>query len=200
MITSVWVLHEVGNGAETEQRPEEERVHFILLEQGFPIPVFNIWTFTLDQDKGTKTAADVSVNDNLRQRGLEPAYGPGYTTEISIPSATVVRALPFVRVVYLYPTFEQKRRWNTVSDTIEGRDESKAGQNGSFTRDFAATRKRELEESQAQLNLAAFSHYKGATPDWTYTRDSSGGDGVTIFVPDTGAAIDGPYWQVCEKA
>jgi hypothetical protein len=200
LITSVWVLHEVGNGAETEQRPEEERIHFILLEQGFPIPVFNVWTLALDQNKGTKTASDASVNDDLRQRGLEPAYGPGYTTEITLPKATIIRALPFVRVVYLHPTFEQKRRWDIVSDAIEGRDESNDSQNRPFPRGFAATRKRELEESQAQMNLAAFSHYKGTTPDWTYTRDSSGGEGVTIFVPDTGAAIDGPHWQVCQKA
>ncbi|KAH8771872.1 hypothetical protein F5883DRAFT_642539 [Diaporthe sp. PMI_573] len=195
LITSVWVLHEVGNGAETEPRPEEERIHFILLEQGFPIPVFNVWTLTLDQNKGTKTASDASVNDDLRQRGLEPAYGPGYTTEITLPKATIIRALPFVRVVYLHPTFEQKRRWDIVSDAIEGRDESNDSQNRPFPRGFAATRKRELEESQAQMNLAAFSHYKGTTPDGTYTRDSSGGEGVTIFVPDTGAAIDGPHWQ-----
>lgn len=203
LVTSVWVLHDVGNvehGERGEQLPEEERLHFILFEQGFPITVFDVWTFVLDSNKGTKTAADASVNDDLRRRGLEPAYGPGYTTEITIPMATLIRLLPFVRVVYLHPTFEQKKKWGTLLDSIEERNERNDKQNHPFPRGFAATRKRDLEEGQAQMNLAAFSHYKGATPDWTYTRDSSGGDGVTIFVPDSGAAIDGPFWQASQKA
>lgn len=36
LITSVWGLHEIGKGAVTEQKPVEERLHFILLERGFP--------------------------------------------------------------------------------------------------------------------------------------------------------------------
>ncbi|KAK7706363.1 hypothetical protein SLS64_007703 [Diaporthe eres] len=88
----------IGKGAVTEQKPVEERLHFILLEKGFPISIFNIWTFALDQNRGTKTAADASVNDDLKQRGLDPAYGPGYTTRITIPKATLIRMIPFVRV------------------------------------------------------------------------------------------------------
>lgn len=125
LVTSVWVLHEVGNvehGEQGGQLPGEERLHFILLEQGFPITVFDVWTFLLDSNKGTETAGDASVNDDLRRRGLEPAYGPGYTTEITMPMATLIRLMPFVRVVYLHPTFEQKKKWGTLLDAIEERD------------------------------------------------------------------------------
>ncbi|POS71208.1 hypothetical protein DHEL01_v210396 [Diaporthe helianthi] len=209
VITSVWVLNEIGNGEETVQQPDEERVHFILLEQGFSIPVFHLWTFTLDEDKGTKTAIDTSVNDDLTQRGLEPAYGPGYTTKITIPQATIVRALPFVRIVYMYPTFDQKRRWDTMiyygpdgSEGSEGSEgswrsgDSKASQNRSSENGVAATRKRGLEQNQAQRNLAAFSHHKGVAEEFTYTRDSSGGEGVAIFITDSGGSIDGPFWRL----
>lgn len=200
LITSVWGLHEISKGQVTEQKPVEERLHFILLEKGFPINVYNIWTFTLDQNRGTKTAANASVNDNLKQRGLKPAYGPGYTTKITIPKATLIRLIPFVRVVYLHPTFEQKRRWDIVLDALEGRSANRIGQNRSLHSGFGISRKRELEEGQAQMNLAAFSHRKGSLPDWEYTRDLSGGNGVTIFVPDSGATIDGLAWQVSHKA
>lgn len=205
LVTSVWVLNEIGQGEETVEEPDEDRVHFILLEQGFSIPIFHLWTFTLDENKGTKTAVDASVNDDLTQRGLEPAYGPGYTTRITVPKATIVRALPFVRIVYTHPTFDQKRRWGLMHDPEGGwggwgSDGSKASQNHFFGRGFSATRKRELEQSQAQRNLAAFSHYKGVEDQFTYTRDSSGGEGVTIFITDTGGSIDGPFWQVSQKA
>lgn len=200
LITSVWGLHEIGKGAVTEQKPVEERLHFILLDQGFPITIFNIWTFALDQNRGTKTAADASVNDDLKQRGLKPAYGPGYTTKINIPKAALIRLIPFVRVVYLHPTFEQKRRWSLVLDALEGTHANRVSQNRSFPRSSSAFGKRELEDGQAQLNLAAFSHRKGMFPNWEYTRDSSGGNGITIFVPDSGASIDGPAWQVSHQA
>lgn len=200
LITSVWGLHEISKGQMTDQRPVEERLHFILLERGFPISIFNIWTFALDQDKGTKTAANASVNDGLKQRGLKPAYGPGYTTKLAIPKATLIRLIPFVRVVYLHPTFEQNKRSSTVLGVLEGKNANRIGQKRSFSSGFATSRKRELEESQAQMNLAAFSHHKGLDPDWEYMRDSSGGNGVTIFVPDSGATIDGLAWQVSRKA
>lgn len=196
LITSVWGLHEIGKGAVTEQKPVEERLHFILLEKGFPISIFNIWTFALDQNRGTKTAADASVNDHLKQRGLDHAYGPGYTTRITIPKGKLIRLIPFVRVVYLHPTFEQKKRWSIVLDALEGTHANRISRNQSFSMDSSASGKRELEDGQAQMNLAAFSHRKGMFPNWEYTRDSSGGNGVTIFVPDSGASIDGPAWQV----
>lgn len=200
LITSVWGLHEISKRQMTDQRPVEERLHFILLERGFPISIFNIWTFALDQDRGTKTAANASVNDGLKQRGLKPAYDPGYTTKITIPKATLIRLIPFVRVVYLHPTFEQSKRSSTVLGVLEGKNANRIGQKRSFSSGFATSRKRELEESQAQMNLAAFSHHRSSDQDWEYTRDSSGGNGVTIIVPDSGATIDGLAWQVSRKA
>lgn len=122
LVTSVWVLNGIGQGEETVEELDEDRVHFILLEQGFSILIFHLWTFTIDEDKGTKTAIDAPVNDDLTRRGLEPAYGPGYTARITIPKATIVRALPFVRIVYMHPNFDQKRRWGTMSD--EGSEEA----------------------------------------------------------------------------
>lgn len=199
LLTSVWGLHEISKGQAMEQKPMEERAHFILLEKGFPISIFNTWTFILDQNKGTKTAADPSVNDDLKQRGLKPAYGPGYTTKITIPKAKLIKLIPFVRVVYLHPTFEQKKLW-PVLNALDGRQADRISLNRSYSSGFATSQKRELEEGQAQMNLAAFSHRKGSPPNWDYTRDSSGGNGVTVFVPDSGARIDGPAWQVSHKA
>lgn len=199
LLTSVWGLHEISKGQVTEENPVEERSHFILLEKGFPITIFNIWTFYLDQNKGYKTAADPSVNDDLKQRGLKPAFGPGYTTKITITKGKLIKLIPFVRVVYLHPTFEEMQAWSIVLDALEGRQEDRISLNRSSSNGFATSQKRELEEDQAPMNLAAFSHRKGFPPNWEYTRDSSGGNGVTIFVPDSGARIDGPVWQVSHK-
>lgn len=78
-------------------------------------------------------------------------------------------------------------------DAFEGKQSKVASQGRSLP---MGSQKREYVENQAQMSLAAFSHRKGMPLDWIYTRDSSGGEGATIFVPDSGAAIDGPAWQV----
>lgn len=196
LVTSVWGLHQIGQGNSTEEKPKEEWLHFILFEKGFSINVFNVWTFVLDQNKGVKTAADPSVNDDLKRRGLPPAYGPGYTTEITLLKATLIRLIPFVRDVYLHPTFEQTEIWAPLFDAMEERHTESGSQRPASHEALTAYQKREFRESEASMNLAAFSHRKGMPPDYSYKRDSSGGQGVTIFIPDSGAAIDGPLWQV----
>ncbi|KAJ0116126.1 hypothetical protein J7T55_005072 [Diaporthe amygdali] len=195
LVTSVWGLHQISQGNSTEEIPQEERLHFILFEKGFSINVFNVWTFVLDQNKGVKTAADPSVNDDLKRRGLPPAYGPGYTTEITLLKATLIRLIPFVRDVYLHPTFEQMEMWAPLFDAMEERHTESGSQRLASHEALTVYQKREFRESEASMNLAAFSHRKGMPPDFTYKRDSSGGQGVTIFIPDSGAAIDGPLWQ-----
>ncbi|KAL1858234.1 hypothetical protein Daus18300_009980 [Diaporthe australafricana] len=199
LVTSVWGLHQIGKGATTTEtdKPVEERLHFILFEQGFSINVFNVWTFSLDQNKGTKTAADPSVNDDLKRRGLPPAYGPGYTTKISIPKATLIRLMPVVRVVYLHPLLEERKLLSRFLNAFEGKQSRTARQGrASFPMGSAASQKRDFMEGLAQMNLAAFSHHRGMPPNGLFTRDTSGGAGVTIFVPDSGAEIDGPAWQI----
>jgi hypothetical protein len=113
-------------------------------------------------------------------------------------------------MVYLHPKFEQKRRWNILFHAIEGRHDrnlGKACQKDSFTRSLVPTRKHEVKETNAQLNIAAFSQYKGVIPDWKsrYTRDWSGGSsssgGVTFsvqccrYVRDR-PRVDETYWQL----
>lgn len=86
------------------------RTHFIHFNTGFSIDLFDIITLTLDNDAGTKTANDSSINEAIIKNGSKAVYGPGYTTRIPQSVGVLFSALPFVQNVYMHPTFEEQLR------------------------------------------------------------------------------------------
>ncbi|KUI54448.1 Subtilisin-like protease 2 [Cytospora mali] len=77
--------------------PQDTRTTFIKFVPYFPLLLFNVLTKTLDGDAGVKTSATPLVND----------LGPGYTTEVVVGSARLMKYLPFISFVYIHPTYEQ---------------------------------------------------------------------------------------------
>lgn len=76
---------------------QDTRLHYFKFGQNFSLPLFNVMTKMLDGDAGVKTAAGPAVN----------ALGPGYTTELAVGPAKLMKYLPFVSLVYVHPTYEE---------------------------------------------------------------------------------------------
>lgn len=191
------------------------RLHFLHFSQGFNIDIFNLIAEHLDNGAGTKTAADPSVNEDFIKRGLEPAYGPGYTTKIRLDQAALLTTMPYIRTVYKHPSFAEKMKWNTIlaglrqmpesrdaaSSAASSKDEFEVfGSDPIESRNTALLPRTYFEDDDLDQRVA-FSWQKGKPRDaQRYKRDDSQGAGVTIFVVDGGFNILGNAWKVSRSS
>lgn len=161
-----------SNGTDASQ---ETRIHYIKFIQNFPLLLLNILTKTLDGDAGVKVAAVPAVNE----------LGPGYSTELVVGPAKLMKYLPFITFIYVHPTYEQmlqpgyeylSMQQDAISQRIPG-----------FLKSNSAHNKRDYIEGLGYWHQEAMSRQKGvASSLQRYRREESQGSGITIFVVDSG--------------
>lgn len=107
-----------GTTNETESANMTKRSHFLHFSTGFSIPLFDIITFTVDQDAGVKTANDSSVNDAIIKNGDQAVFGPGYTTDIPQSLGLLLSKMPFIQTVYVHPTWDEDQEIEKFLETM----------------------------------------------------------------------------------
>lgn len=169
---------------------QDIRLHYIKFEPNFPLLLFNTMTKMLDEDAGVKTAADPVVN----------ALGPGYTTELAVGPTKLMKYLPFISFIYLHPSSEEMQDPDCALQMFFWDDLPLQHSRGLplLSRNISPHNKRFYMEGPGFWHQEAMSWQKGMVDSsQMYRRDESEGQGVTIFMLDSGFSLGSKFNGVC---
>ncbi|KUI63811.1 Subtilisin-like protease 2 [Cytospora mali] len=156
--------------------PQDTRMHYIKFSEKFPLLLLHVLTKTLDNDAGVKTAAKPSVVQ----------LGPGYTTELSVGLGKVLKYLPFIILVYVHPTFEEMQN-PLRREYLSWQDNAGLPRIIDLPKSSSSHSKRFYLEGLGYWHQEAMSRQKNVAPSLQrYRREEPPGQGITIFVIDSG--------------